>query len=189
MFKKSRIIFFLVTFAMLSALISACDSSSSSAHTIAGQNCQKGSITFDGSTALYPLANAVASKYQDACSEATITPKQSESSAGLKAANDGTVQIGNSDTFADAKTYPALIDHQVAAVVFSVVLNPQVTGVTNLSSQQLIDIYAGTTTNWKDIGGPDLGIVRISRSVGSGTRATFEQYVLNGGSEAPSPSN
>lgn len=193
MFKKARVVFLLVALAMLSALISACGSSSTASSSTptaaAGPNCQKGSISFDGSTALYPLAKAVANKYQDACTGATITPKQSGSSAGLKSASDGTVQIGNSDIFADATKYPGLVDHQVAAVVFSVVLNSKVTGVTNLTTQQIIDIYSGKTTNWKDVGGPDLGIVTVSRATGSGTRVTFDTYVLNGGTEATGSSN
>jgi phosphate transport system substrate-binding protein len=191
MFKKSRIAFILVAIAMLSVLISACGStdtgsgSSTPAATTAaaGPNCQNGSLTFDGSTALYPLAKAVANKYQDACSGATITPKESGSGTGLKAASDNTVQIGNSDIFADPTKYTGLVDHQVAIVVFSVVINAQVTGVTNLTSQQLTDIYTGKTTNWKTVGGPDLPIVTVSRAAGSGTRATFDKYVLGGATE------
>lgn len=181
-----------MAFAMLCALISACGETSSGSTTptatgttvAAGPNCVNGSITFDGSTALYPLANGVANAYQDACSGATITAKQSGSGAGLSAAAAGTVDIGNSDIFAGAST-PGLSDNQVAVVVFSVVLNGHVTGVTNLTHQQLIDIYTGKDTNWNQVGGPNLPIVTVSRSPGSGTRATFDQYILNGGSTTP----
>jgi phosphate transport system substrate-binding protein len=202
MVKKSRIAFLLVALAMLSVLVAACGGENTTTGggtptttAAAGPNCQNGSITFDGSTALYPLANAVANSYQDACSGATITAKQSGSGTGLSEAAAGTVDIGNSDIFADPAKYAGLTDHQVAVVVFSVVLNGKVTGVSNLSSKQLIDIYAGKTTNWKDVGGPDLGIVTVSRSPGSGTRATFDQYILNGGNangpniEAPGSGN
>jgi len=188
MFRKSSITFLLLSFALMSTLMSACEDSSSSnstKNTVAkGLSCQNGKITFDGSTALYPLANALSKKYQDACEGATITAKQSGSGAGLTAVSGGNVQIGNSDIFADAKTYPGLVDHQVAVVVFSVVLNSKVTGVTNLTTQQLIDIYNRNITNWQDVGGPDLPIVTVSRTEGSGTRVTFDTYVLNGGTEA-----
>jgi phosphate transport system substrate-binding protein len=191
MSQKARVAFLLVVFAMLATLISACgsDTAGSSTPTAAGPTCADGAMTFDGSTALFPLARDVANKYQDACSGATITAKSSGSGAGLKAVSDGTVQIGNSDIFADAKKYPGLVDHQVAVVVFSVVLNPQVTGVTNLTTQQLIAIYTGKTKNWKDVGGPDLPIVTVSRKAGSGTRATFGQYILGGAEEATGSSN
>ncbi len=194
MFKKSRIAILLVTAAMLSVMLAACggDSGSSSGSGNAtstataaakGPTCANGNIAFDGSTALYPLANDVAGKYQDKCSGATITPKQSGSTAGLQAANDGTVAIGNSDIFADKTKFPDLQDNQVAVVVFSVILNKDVTGVTNLTSQQLADIYTGKVTNWKDVGGPDKQITTISRKPGSGTRVTFDTYVLNGATE------
>ena len=76
-----------------------------------------------------------------------------------------------------------LVDHQVAVVVFSVVLNKDVTNVTNLTSQQITDMYTGKITNWKDVGGPNLPIITIYRKAGSGTRVTFDTYVLHGATE------
>lgn len=187
MFKKLRIAFLLVVLAMLSSLVAACGSSRTTSSatptttSASGPNCQRGSITFDGSTALYPLANTAANSYQDACPGATINSKQSGSATGLSEVAAGTVNSGLSDIFADPAKYPGLVDHQVAVVVFSVVLNGKVTGVSDLTSQQLVNIYTGKTTNWKDVGGPNLGIVTVSRSPGSGTRATFDQFVLNNG--------
>ena len=46
--------------------------------------------------------------------------------------------------------------------------------VQSLTRQQLKDIYAGTITNWKDVGGNDAEIVLIGREAGSGTRDGFE---------------
>lgn len=148
--------------------------------TASGPPCVTGSITFDGSTALYPLANAVATSYEKACQGATINVKQSNSNVGLSEVAAGTVDIGNSDIFANPTSYPGLTDHQVAVVVFSVVINSKVTGVRALTSQQLINIFQGKTTNWNLLGGPDLPIVVVSRPTSSGTRATFERFVLNG---------
>jgi phosphate transport system substrate-binding protein len=182
----------LALLAVLCMIISACSSSSSSGSnnnnstsqgTAQGPQCVNESITFDGSTALFPLANDVANAYEDKCSGATITPKQSGSSAGLAAVSSGSVAIGNSDIFADPAKYPGLIDHQVAVVIFSVVLNKNVTHVTNLTSQQITDIYTGEIANWKQVGGPNLPIVTIYRKPGSGTRVTFDTYVLNGVTE------
>ncbi len=192
MFKKGRIAAILASLAMLGIIISACGSSNTSSSTSGnstqqgatqGPQCVNGSVTFDGSTALFPLANDVANAYTDKCNGAIITPKQSGSSAGLAAASNGSVTIGNSDIFADPAKYPGLVDHQVAVVVFSVVLNKDVTDVTNLTSQQITEIYTGKITNWKEVGGPNLPIVTIYRKPGSGTRVTFDTYVLNGATE------
>ncbi len=133
-----------------------------------------------GSTALQPLAAAVADVYQQKCSGASISIGGGGSSTGLKNAQDGSSTIGNSDVFADKTQFPGLIDHQVAAVVFSVVVNNDVKSVTNLTSAQLKSIFTGQAKNWKEFGGPDLAIVPISRPAGSGTRLTFEKYVLGG---------
>jgi phosphate transport system substrate-binding protein len=64
------------------------------------------------------------------------------------------------------------------------VLNPDVTGVTNLTRPQAAAIWTGQITNWKDVGGPDQPIVLIIRPQSSGTRAVWRQLVLQGQDEA-----
>ena len=61
-------------------------------------------------------------------------------------------------------------------------------GVKDLTKQQLIDIFTGKTTNWKDVGGPDEDIVLVTRPTSSGTRATFQKYALDGNEEASNTS-
>ena len=128
----------------------------------------------------------VAADYQSKCSGASITVQLTGSGAGLTAVSGGNAGIGNSDVYASAAKYPGLVDHQVAVIPFAVVLNSQVTGVTNLTSAQIKDIYTGKVTNWKEVGGPSLPIVVISRPSGSGTRVTFEQFILGGTTESVS---
>jgi phosphate transport system substrate-binding protein len=98
------------------------------------------------------------------------------------------VNIGDSDVTAESKLQPAdaakLVDHIVARQGWIVVTNKDVTGVTNLTTQQNIDIWTGADTNWKQVGGPDLPIVLIFRPASSGTRATFKSLVLGGAKEA-----
>lgn len=186
MLKQRRIIFILAALTALSVFISACGASTGGTTTntvtptaaAVKPTCTTGSLQATGSTALQQLATDVANDYQKQCSGANITVGGGGSSTGLKNVSDGSSQVGNSDVFASATKYPGLIDHKVAVVVFSVVVNSKVTGVTNLTSAQLKDIYSGKTTNWKDLGGNDLKIVPVSRPTGSGTRLTFEQYVL-----------
>jgi phosphate transport system substrate-binding protein len=143
--------------------------------------CVSGNLTLSGSTALQPLADKASKAYTAKCPGATISVQGGGSGAGLTAVNSGNVGIGNSDIFADPAKYSAgLVNHQVAVVVFSVVINSKVTGVTNLTSAQVKDIFTGKTTNWKELNGPDLAIAPINRPAGSGTRVTFEQFVVGG---------
>ena len=53
-------------------------------------------------------------------------------------------------------------------------------GVKNVSKKQLIAIFTGKLTNWKQLGGKDLPIVLLNRATGSGTRLTFEKWGLDG---------
>lgn len=46
--------------------------------------------------------------------------------------------------------------------------------VTDLTVEQIADIYTGTITNWSEVGGPDAEIVIIGREAASGTRDGFE---------------
>ncbi|HLI06216.1 MAG TPA: phosphate ABC transporter substrate-binding protein [Ktedonobacteraceae bacterium] len=147
-----------------------------------------GQITADGSTALAPLAKAVATDYEKQCSSATITVNLGGSKTGLSDVEAGNVQIGDSDIFRLANQTD-LVDHQVAIVVFVIVVNPQVTGVTNLTTAQLQGIYSGTITNWSQVGGPNMKIVVVSRPASSGTRATFQQYILGGPEKITGPSS
>jgi phosphate transport system substrate-binding protein len=184
MFKRSFVLFLLVALAMLCALVSACGAetggttSTAPTATVGKPNCVSGTLQVTGSTALQPLVQDVANEYQKQCSGAKITVGGGGSGTGVQNVFDGSSGIGNSDVYADATKYAGLVDHQVAVVVFSIVLNEKVTGVTNLTAAQMKDIYTGVKTNWKDLGGPDLAIVPVSRPAGSGTRVTFETYVL-----------
>ena len=151
-------------------------------------NCVTGSITTAGSTALQPLIQDAATAYDAACSGATVTVTGGGSGTGLSQVDAGSVQIGASDVLANTKLATpdadTLVDHVVCRQGWIVVTNKDVTGVTNLTTQQNIDIWTGTDTNWNQVGGPDLPIVLIFRPQGSGTRATFKKIVLGSATEA-----
>ncbi len=68
----------------------------------------------------------------------------------------------------------------------TLIVNPQV-NITALNTQQVINIYTGVTTNWKDVGGPDLAIIPLVKPTTSGTRALFDKYVMGGGQEIGQP--
>ena|GEM_PF-1072600 len=151
-------------------------------------NCVAGSITTSGSTALQPLIQDAATAYMGHCPGATITVNGGGSGTGLSQVAQGAVQIGASDVLANTKlatpVADTLVDHVVARQGWIVVTNLDVTGVTNLTTQQNIDIWTGKDTNWSQVGGPNLPIVLIFRPQSSGTRATFKKIVLGGATEA-----
>ena len=52
--------------------------------------------------------------------------------------------------------------------------------VTSLTQGQLVDIYTGKVTNWKDVGGDDLAIVAYQRIANSGSQVMMERQVMQG---------
>jgi len=145
-----------------------------------------GSFLASGSSALQPLVEQVSMKFMETNKKVSIQVQAGGSGTGLTQVSEGQSDIGNSDVFAeeklDADKAKELVDHQVAVVGMAAVVNSKVE-VDNLTKQQLIDIFTGKVTNWKDVGGNDQKIQIINRPSSSGTRATFEKYALGQKSE------
>ncbi len=68
----------------------------------------------------------------------------------------------------------------VALDGLAVVVNPE-NKVSELTIDQLADIFTGVIKNWKEVGGRDAKIVLLSREVNSGTHVYFKEHVLRHG--------
>ena len=198
MFKKLPIMLLTLTMVLV---LAACGSnggttSGSNAGTdtgsTGGENSSElsGSILAVGSTALQPLVDQVAQKFMADSKYANVSVQVQGggSGTGLTQVSEGQANIGNSDVFAeeklDADKAAELVDHQVAVVAMAAVANKGA-NVKDLKKQQLVDIFTGKVTNWKEVGGADQKIVVINRPSSSGTRATFEKYALGQKTEDP----
>lgn len=140
-----------------------------------------GTLLASGSTALQPLVDQVSKKFLEKNPAVSLQVQGGGSGTGLTQVSEGQSQIGNSDVFAEEKLEAdkakELVDHQVAVVAMATVVNPKI-NVDNLTKQQLVDIFSGKITNWKDLGADDQAITIVNRPSSSGTRATFEKYAL-----------
>lgn len=142
-------------------------------------------IVIDGSTTVGPIAKAFAEYYMSLYPDVNITVSESGSGNGAKSLINGACHIATMSRFMKPEEWKAAADgglnpvaHVVALDGIAVIVHPR-NPVKELSVEQIREIYTGRLTNWKELGGPDLAIVAISRDTNSGTYETFEALVMN----------
>ena len=141
-------------------------------------------ITIAGSTTVLPIAQATAEIFMDNNPEINISVRGGGSSVGIAGIMAGTVDIGNASRHIKAKELESArekginpYENVVANDGMAIVVHKNNT-VKDLTLEQIKDIYTGKISNWKEIGGPSLPIVVISRDVSSGTFEVFNSLVL-----------
>ncbi|MCC5800189.1 phosphate ABC transporter substrate-binding protein [Rossellomorea vietnamensis] len=182
-FKKYGLLLIIAT---LVAFAAACGNGSSTDENAGddkkGSETASGSIVVSGSSAMQPLVAAAAEEFMAENPDADIQVNAGGSGTGLSQVSEGSVQIGNSDVFAEEKEgIPAdeLVDHKVAVVGMTAAVNPNV-GIEDISKEDLKKVFTGEIKNWKELGGKDQKITLVNRPDSSGTRATFVKFGLDG---------
>jgi phosphate transport system substrate-binding protein len=107
-----------------------------------------------------------------------ITVQGGGSSVGVQSVADGTVDIGAaSRALKPSEEGLGLVVHHLASDGIAIATHPDQT-VGELTTEQVRQIFAGDITNWSEVGGADAVIAVIAREEGSGTRAAFEEMVM-----------
>ena len=152
----------------------AASSEVASTETTAGLS---GSISMVGSTSMEKFANALSEAFMEEYPDVTVTAEFVGSGAGIEAVTNGTTDIGNSSrSLKDEEKAAGVVENVVAIDGIAVCVDPA-NEVADLTKEQLTNIYNGTVTNWKEVGGADEPIIVIGREAGSGTRGAFEELV------------
>jgi phosphate transport system substrate-binding protein len=150
-----------------------------------------GQIQLAGSTTVQPLAETLAESFMGMNPDLVIEIQGGGSSVGVTSAGEGTVDIGNASRNVKDSEFEEFPDLQVFTIAFdgiAVVTHPD-TELPSLSVEQVRAIFGGEITNFSEVGGPDAPITVVSREEGSGTRAAFEELVMEGDEMVPITEN
>ena len=141
-----------------------------------------GAVATDGSTSMEKVIGALGESFMGANKGITVTYNPTGSGSGIKAVQESRCDIGLSSRALKAEEKEAGLKETVLAYDgIAIIVNPE-NPVSDLTMEQIADIYTGRITNWKDLGGNDAEIVLIGREAGSGTRDGFE--TITGTSDA-----
>jgi len=173
---KKWLTLLLPCFLIIALVLTGCTSSSSTSATISTSTQLSGTITESGSTTVQPLAEVLAEDFRQANPNVKVIIQGGGSSVGIKAVNDGTVDLGAASREM-TQDDPALVTHLLARDGIAVIVNPA-NPVNGLTKTQIRDIYSGSLTNWNQVGGEDHEIHVSAREEGSGTRTAFQDMVM-----------
>ena len=136
-----------------------------------------GKLTMSGSTSMEKLANIASEAFMNEYPDVLVSAEFVGSSAGVEQVLAGAVDIGNaSRNLKDSEKEAGAVENIVAIDGIAVIVDKANT-VSDLTKDQLIDIYTGVVTNWSELGGVNQPIVVVGRESGSGTRGAFEEIL------------
>lgn len=180
MMKKFRkeIMIFTVLIITLTVLVTACSTGQESGNGEKEQeDVLSGTVTIVGSTSVTPIAQAIADTFMDKEPGVKIEIHGVGSSAGVKATDDGSADIGMaSRDLKDEEKDFGIDEHIIAFDGIALVVHPS-NEISELTAEQISKIYKGEITNWSEVGGKDEAIEVVSREEGSGTRSAFEELL------------
>ena len=180
MISTKKNIILVVSLLIIAALISACGGTSTPGAPVTDHTADNTTISVSGSTTVQPLDEKLAEAFMTENTGIRIDVQGGGSSVGVKAAGQGTSDIGMASREikeSELAEFPKLNVVVIARDGIAIVANADVT-VSDLTVEQVRDIFSGKITNWKDLGGEDQNIIVVSREEGSGTRGAFEELVM-----------
>ena len=169
--------------------LTACSSMAGSNASTPQTPTQSKYIDNKGSDTIVNLALAWAERYQTIRPDVQISVTGGGTGTGLTALVNKSVDIANASRQIkpeelDAAQKAGLNPQEfiIARDAIAVIVNPE-NPVQHLTLTQLSAIYRGEITNWKEVGGEDRPIVKLSRETNSGTHVFFLETVVRLGNK------
>ena len=177
-----KIVAFALTAVMTLALLVGCGDKTNNDTNIGDDNANggmpvetvSGTVSTDGSTSMEKVIGALSESYMAVNKDVTVNYNPTGSGAGITAVQGGTCDIGlSSRALKDEEKAAGLKETVLAYDGIAIIVHPD-NPVSDLSIEQIAQLYTGEITNWKDVGGNDAQVVLIGREAASGTRDGFE---------------
>ncbi len=177
-----KIMAFALTAVMALALLAGCGNQTNNDNANNGGDSAdnggaaavSGTVSTDGSTSMEKVIGALSESYMAANKDVTVNYNPTGSGAGITAVQEGTCDIGlSSRALKDGEKAAGLQETVLAYDGIAIIVHTD-NPVSDLTLEQIAQLYTGEITNWKDVGGNDAQVVLIGREAASGTRDGFE---------------
>ena len=170
----------LMTLTLALSLLAGCGSSQETTEDTTGTDDTQteetqlsGSVSTDGSTSMEEVIGALGEQFQ-ADTGVSVTYNPTGSGSGIEAVKNGSCDIGlSSRALKDEEKAAGLTETTVALDGIAIIVNAE-NSVTDLTLEQIAQIYTGEVTDWSEFGSDAGAIAVIGRESGSGTRDGFE---------------
>jgi len=176
-------ILFLITVVLLSSCGGKKKNFSNT--VISENNSNKSTITIKGSDTVLPITQKVAESFMKEHPEASITIVGGGSGVGITALSEKTTDIAMTSRPIKMEEKLAFKEKQIQlseAIIsydaLAIIVNPK-NKISQLTKEQISDIFTGKIKNWKEVGGNDMKIIVYSRESSSGTFEFFKEHVMD----------
>lgn len=139
-----------------------------------GTDQLSGKLVVTGASTLAPLISEIGKRFESLSPNVRVDVQTGGSSRGVADARQGLADIGMvsramKDEEKDLHAFP------VARDGVGIILHKD-NPVQSLTDEQVIAIYTGKITNWKDVGGKDAPITVVNKAEGRSTLEVFLHY-------------
>lgn len=179
---RSFVIFWMILSALL---LAGCQPAAQNGNGKSGQSAGTSAyIQNKGSDTIVNLALAWAERYQQIHPEVRVSVTGGGSGTGIASLINGTVDIANASREIKPEEIKAAEkngiepkEYEIARDAIAVIVNPN-NPIHQLTLEEVSQIFRGEINNWKELGGEDRPIVRVSRETNSGTHVYFLESVI-----------
>ena len=109
----------------------------------------KGKLSISGSSSVYPVMEALTEAYKSLNPSVEIILQQSDSTTGMNDAKNGVSDLGMASRALKASEIEAGLNHQAIAIDGIAVIVNNSNTVSDLTMDQIKEIYLGNVTSWE----------------------------------------